>query len=124
MRYAMRELPGAAPLWGDSVFHCPFCHGWEVRDEPLAVLGDGSTSSSAPPSTDHGFLTVDASLATTVPGVYAAGDVTGQPQAVANAIASGFMAAAMIVRERIGSRRCRARSRSWSFPGSNTSTRS
>jgi thioredoxin reductase len=22
------------------VFHCPFCHGWEVRDQPLAVLGN------------------------------------------------------------------------------------
>ena len=23
---------------GPSVFHCPFCHGWEVRDRPLGVL--------------------------------------------------------------------------------------
>ncbi|MGE0221249.1 FAD-dependent oxidoreductase, partial [Mycolicibacterium sp.] len=23
------------------VFHCPFCHGWEVRDRPLAVLANG-----------------------------------------------------------------------------------
>ena len=23
------------------MFHCPFCHGWEVRDQPLAVLADG-----------------------------------------------------------------------------------
>jgi thioredoxin reductase len=28
-------------LWGRSVFHCPFCHGWEVRDQPLAVLANG-----------------------------------------------------------------------------------
>ncbi len=41
MRYALPELPGAAALWGESVFHCPFCHGWEVRDRPLAVLGAG-----------------------------------------------------------------------------------
>ena len=26
---------------GRSVFHCPFCHGWEVRDRPLAVLARG-----------------------------------------------------------------------------------
>ncbi|KPL85576.1 NAD(P)/FAD-dependent oxidoreductase [Herpetosiphon geysericola] len=35
------ELPaieGMAELWGSSVFHCPYCHGWEVRDQPLAVL--------------------------------------------------------------------------------------
>lgn len=34
------ELPaieGLAPLWGTRVLHCPYCHGWEVRDEPLAV---------------------------------------------------------------------------------------
>lgn len=28
-------------FWGKSVFHCPFCHGFEVRDEPLAVVGRG-----------------------------------------------------------------------------------
>ena len=26
---------------GHSVFHCPFCHGWEVRDRPLGVLDGG-----------------------------------------------------------------------------------
>ncbi len=41
MQYRPPELPGLAELWGRSVFHCPFCHGWEVRDQPLAVLGDG-----------------------------------------------------------------------------------
>jgi thioredoxin reductase len=36
------ELPvidGLAPLWGTSVLHCPYCHGWEHRDRPLAVIG-------------------------------------------------------------------------------------
>jgi thioredoxin reductase len=36
------ELPaieGLSPLWGTSVFHCPYCHGWEQRDRPLVVLG-------------------------------------------------------------------------------------
>ncbi|MGE2715956.1 NAD(P)/FAD-dependent oxidoreductase [Mycolicibacterium litorale] len=42
MRYRLPELPGVAELWGDSVFHCPFCHGWEVRDAPVAVLADGA----------------------------------------------------------------------------------
>jgi thioredoxin reductase len=41
MRYRLPDLPGVAELWGDTVFHCPFCHGWEVRDQPLAVLADG-----------------------------------------------------------------------------------
>jgi thioredoxin reductase len=36
------ELPpieGLAELWGTSVFHCPYCHGFEVRGKALAVLG-------------------------------------------------------------------------------------
>jgi len=36
------ELPpveGLARLWGRGVYHCPYCHGWEVRDQPVAVLG-------------------------------------------------------------------------------------
>ena len=41
MDYAVPELPGVAERWGDAVFHCPFCHGWEVRDGRLALLADG-----------------------------------------------------------------------------------
>jgi thioredoxin reductase len=41
MDYRPPELPGLRELWGRSVFHCPFCHGWEVRDQALAVLGGG-----------------------------------------------------------------------------------
>jgi thioredoxin reductase len=41
MEYRPPELPGVAELWGNSVFQCPFCHGWEVRDRPLAALGAG-----------------------------------------------------------------------------------
>lgn len=35
------ELPpveGLAAHWGSSVLHCPYCHGWEVRDTKLGVL--------------------------------------------------------------------------------------
>jgi thioredoxin reductase len=32
-------IDGLAPLWGRSIFNCPYCDGWEVRDQPLAVLG-------------------------------------------------------------------------------------
>ncbi|TFD60880.1 NAD(P)/FAD-dependent oxidoreductase [Cryobacterium suzukii] len=32
-------VPGIAEAWGHSVLHCPFCHGWEVRDQRIAVLG-------------------------------------------------------------------------------------
>lgn len=32
-------IEGIAELWGRGVYHCPYCHGYEVRDTPLAVLG-------------------------------------------------------------------------------------
>ena len=35
MDYRAPDVPGIS---GRSVFHCPFCHGWEHRDEPLGVL--------------------------------------------------------------------------------------
>jgi thioredoxin reductase len=41
LRYDPPALPGVEPLWGRSVFHCPFCDGWEVRDLSLAVHGSG-----------------------------------------------------------------------------------
>jgi thioredoxin reductase len=41
MDYRPPGLPGLAELWGNSVFQCPFCHGWEVRDRPLAALAPG-----------------------------------------------------------------------------------
>jgi thioredoxin reductase len=44
MRYDRPDLPGLDALWGDTVFHCPFCHGWEVAGRPLAVLGGGPHS--------------------------------------------------------------------------------
>jgi thioredoxin reductase len=37
------EIAGYDALWGQSIFHCPYCHGWEVRDQPLTVLGQGSS---------------------------------------------------------------------------------
>jgi thioredoxin reductase/SAM-dependent methyltransferase len=35
------DVPGVAERWGKDVLHCPFCHGWEVRDQPVAVIGSG-----------------------------------------------------------------------------------
>jgi thioredoxin reductase len=43
MDYRHPDLPGVAERWGRSVFHCPFCHGWEVRERPLGVLDRGTT---------------------------------------------------------------------------------
>jgi len=36
------EIPGFRELYGRSVFHCPYCDGWEVRDQPLAIYGRGA----------------------------------------------------------------------------------
>lgn len=35
------DLPGVAQRWGRDVLSCPYCHGWEVRDQALGVLGTG-----------------------------------------------------------------------------------
>jgi thioredoxin reductase len=185
MDYRCPALPGIAERWGRSVFHCPFCHGWEVRDRRLGVL-DGSAKgvhratllrawsddvtllTDGPATLEHedrdalraagvavdersavglrgadatleavvfadgserrlgGLLVpvtlhqrsalarqlgaaltvgplstetveVDAKLATTVPGLWAAGDLSAPMPSVANAIAAGSSAAAMVV---------------------------
>lgn len=36
------DIPGFGDLYGTSVFHCPYCDGWEVRDRPLAIYGRGA----------------------------------------------------------------------------------
>jgi thioredoxin reductase len=35
-------LAGIEDLYGRSVFHCPYCDGWEARDEPLVAYGNGA----------------------------------------------------------------------------------
>ena len=179
-------LAGIAERWGRSVFHCPFCHGWENRDQPLGVLDRGAsgvhralllrvwsddvtlladgpaeldaddaerlraagvtvderrvagllgpdgtltavvfadggertcggllvpvtlhqrpalaeqlgaaTSGAGPLAVDA--VEVDSMFHTSVPGLWAAGDVSSQVPSVANAVAAGSSAAAMIV---------------------------
>ncbi len=178
MEYRPPQIPGLEALWGGSAFHCPFCHGWEVRDQPLAVLADGdravhmalmlrgwsddivvlTNGGAVPPvegipvddrvvtefRSENGVLTeigfadgaplarrgvlvaatlhqrsdlaarlgvafapptpvsadaivVDQFQRTTVPGVFAAGDVSVQMPQVAAAVASGSLAAAAVV---------------------------
>ena len=186
MEYRHPDLPGIAERWGRSVFHCPFCHGWEVRDRPLAVLDRGASgagrglllrfwsddvtlltdgpaeldaadaerlssagvvvderrvealrgpdasltaiefadggqracggllvpvtlhqrstlaerlgaASAGPTPIVADAVAIDGGFETGVPGVSAAGDVSGQMPSVANAIAAGSGAAAMIV---------------------------
>lgn len=161
MDYEVPDVPGFAELWGGAVFHCPFCHGWEVRDRPVAVYGpseiaerlaallagwtddvtivdpsevtgvrvddgtlqgllrrDGSEvpcdavlvhaplrrRDSLPERlglalTESGFVQVDGEAHTSVPGIYAAGDLAVAPQQVAIALGSGHLAGLVATRE-------------------------
>ncbi|MDX6242467.1 MAG: hypothetical protein QOE76_190 [Frankiales bacterium] len=38
------DLPGLRERWGRDVLHCPYCHGWEVRDQRIGVLARGPLS--------------------------------------------------------------------------------
>ena len=160
MDYEVPAVPGFDEHWGGAVFHCPFCHGWEVRDRRLVVYDDGTMEEKAVllrgwskdvtvvdadevaglrvengtvravvrrdgselecdavmvPAplrprgrvheglgltlTDQGLVEVDALAHTSVPGVYAAGDLAVAPQQVAIALGSGHMAGVVAVRE-------------------------
>jgi thioredoxin reductase len=154
MDYQVPDVPGFREHWGRAVFHCPFCHGWEVRDRPLVVYGEGEVAARqaallagwtddvtvvAPDELaglrvedgalravvrrdgsevpcdgilvhaplrrrgrlaeqlgleleDSGLVAVDAMARTSVPGVYAAGDLAVAPQQVAIALGSGHSA--------------------------------
>jgi thioredoxin reductase len=161
MDYEVPDVPGFAELWGGSVFHCPFCHGWDVRDRRIAILAAGDEAErvstlvaawtddavvvdpaevtgvrvddgalralvradgsevrcdaalvQAPlrrrgelperlglELTDQGLVAVDAMGRTSVPGVYAAGDLAVAPQQVAIALGSGHLAGVVVTRE-------------------------
>ena len=161
MDYQVPDVPGFREHWGGAVFHCPFCHGWEVRDRKVVVYGDQAVADRVLPLlrgwtsdltvvdptevsglrseqgtlralvrhdgsevpceavlvhaplrprgdlperlglklTDNGLVEIDALAHTSVPGVFAAGDVAVAPQQVAIAMGSGHLAGAMVVRE-------------------------
>ena len=44
------DIPGARERWGRDFLHCPYCHGWEVRDRAIGVLA------TDPASVDHAHL--------------------------------------------------------------------
>jgi thioredoxin reductase len=41
LRDELPAVPGLAARWGNDVVHCPYCHGWEVRDKRIGVLATG-----------------------------------------------------------------------------------
>jgi thioredoxin reductase len=50
LRDELPDLPGVRERWGMDLLHCPYCHGWEVRDQPLGVLG------GTPEAVQHALL--------------------------------------------------------------------
>jgi thioredoxin reductase len=38
------DVPGVRERWGRDVLHCPYCHGWEVRDTAIGILGGSPMS--------------------------------------------------------------------------------
>jgi thioredoxin reductase len=41
LRDELPDVPGLAERWGIDVLHCPYCHGWEVRDQRIGILSTG-----------------------------------------------------------------------------------
>jgi len=50
LRDEFPDIIGARERWGRDLLHCPYCHGWEVRDQPIAVLG------GTPGAVEHALL--------------------------------------------------------------------
>ncbi len=44
LRDHLPALANVEQFWGRSAVHCPYCDGWEVRDQPLAVQGNGEAA--------------------------------------------------------------------------------
>lgn len=50
VRDELPDIPGVHERWGRDLLHCPYCHGWEVRDQPIGVLG------TRPDAVQHALL--------------------------------------------------------------------
>ncbi len=50
LRDELPNIPGLWERWGRDLLHCPYCHGYEVRDQPLGVLG------GVPEAVQHALL--------------------------------------------------------------------
>ncbi|TJZ44432.1 NAD(P)/FAD-dependent oxidoreductase [Streptomyces piniterrae] len=40
LRDELPAIPGVRERWGRDVLHCPYCHGYEVADQPIGVIAD------------------------------------------------------------------------------------
>lgn len=53
------EIPGLADRWGRSIFHCPYCHGYELDQGHIGVIGTGPSSAhQAEILTEWGTITL------------------------------------------------------------------
>jgi len=43
LRDQVPDVPGVRERWGRDLLHCPYCHGYEVRDQPIGVLADADS---------------------------------------------------------------------------------
>ena len=41
IRDIMPDIPGFSECWGITVLHCPYCHGYEVKNQKTGILGNG-----------------------------------------------------------------------------------
>lgn len=44
LRDELPDVTGVSQRWGQDVVQCPYCHGWEVRDQPIGVLASQPAS--------------------------------------------------------------------------------
>ena len=44
LRDELPDVPGLRDRWANDVLHCPYCHGWEVRDRAAGVIWNGPES--------------------------------------------------------------------------------
>lgn len=40
LKETLPDIPGISEMYGKSLFYCPYCDGWELRDQPLIVLSE------------------------------------------------------------------------------------
>jgi thioredoxin reductase len=60
LRDELPDVPGVRERWGRDLLHCPYCHGYEVRDQWLGVLG------GSPEAVQHALLVRQWSLDVTL----------------------------------------------------------
>ncbi|MBN9672739.1 NAD(P)/FAD-dependent oxidoreductase [Roseibium aggregatum] len=59
VRDSLPDLPGLSERWGVSVLHCPYCHGYELNNQPIGVLArDGIAQHQAMLLPDWGPTTL------------------------------------------------------------------